>query len=83
MPTRKYTRPDGAVGTHVVAIGITVWSDGTYTGTLSAWEPGGERMRHYPVLSGPVTGSVAPLGIEAIQHAAQLTLDLWGAGKLG
>lgn len=83
MATRKYTRPDGAVGTHVVAIGLTCWSDGTYTGTLSAWEPGGERMRHYPILGGTLDGAVAPPGIEALAHAGQLALDLWMEGRVG
>lgn len=82
MPTPRYERPDGVHATHVVAIGVNVWSDGTYTGTVSAWEPGGERMRHYPVLKGTVGGAVAPVGIEALQDAAQLVLDLWGAGEL-
>lgn len=82
MPTRKYRSPERGEATHIVAVGLTVWENGTYTGSLSAWEPGGERMRHYPVLSGPVTGLVAPLTIEALQHAAQLTLDLWGEGAL-
>lgn len=82
MPTRRYKRTDGAEATHVVAIGLTVWSDGTYTGSISSWEPGGERMRHYPVLKGSLDGSVVPLGIEAVIASGQQVLDLWGEGKL-
>lgn len=82
MPTRTYTRPDGATGTHVLSLSITVWSDGTFTGAVSAWEPGGERMRHYRLPGGVTDGTVAPRGLEALQQGAQLALDLWGEGAL-
>lgn len=82
MPTRTYTRPDGVTATHVATISVTLWADGTWTGTLSAWEPGGERMRHYPGLKGEADGAVAPRALEALQGAAQLSLDLWGRGEV-
>lgn len=82
MPTRRYTRPDGATATHVATIAVTLWDDGTWSGVLSSWEPGGERMRHYPGLKGEAEGSVAPRALEALQGAVQLSLDLWADGKV-
>lgn len=82
MPTRRYTDPEGRTGTHIVSVSVVVWDDGTYTGTASAWEPGGERMRHYSLARNTCMSGVVPPGLEALAAAAQQAIELWEQGLL-
>lgn len=83
MGRQRYTRPDGAVGTHCGTLAVTVWSNGEVTASLAAWEPGGARLRHrsLPVLR--PEGLLVPLVLEGLALAAEAAIDEWATGQLG